>query len=102
VKERRSKSLTQTDDILFNGEFWTGSTSLDYGIIDGIDDMYSYTRKKFGPDVKFEYIDQKQSMVKRLFGVYKNPGVAEVADEISESFIAKIESKLMHNRFDIK
>ena len=42
VKKRRKIQLTQTDDILFNGEFWAGKTALDYVLIDGIDDFYSF------------------------------------------------------------
>src|SRR5690606_20949369 len=38
IKERRKGRITQTDDIIFNGEFWTGQKALDYGLIDGIDD----------------------------------------------------------------
>ena len=46
VKERRIGKLTQEDDILFNGEFWSGKTAADFSLIDGIDDMYSFIKKE--------------------------------------------------------
>ena len=45
VKTRRAGKLTQQDEILFNGEFWAGQTALDYGLIDGIGDMYSVMKE---------------------------------------------------------
>lgn len=100
VKQRRGRMLTQDDSILFNGEFWTGQIAVDYGLIDGIDDMYSYFKKNIGDDVKFEYIEQKTSFFKKLFNSSKTP--EEIADVFIDKAVDKIESKLMENRFNLK
>lgn len=65
VKSRRKGRLTQNDDILFNGEFWSGKIAEDFGLVDGIDDMYSFIRKKFGEKVKIDYIKPKESWFKK-------------------------------------
>lgn len=109
VKESRKGRLTQTDDILFNGEFWHGLKALDYGLIDGIEDLYSFIYKKYGNEVKIEYIEQKQSWFKKRFGIsLNNDGalrnkelIKEMADQITEAALDKIESRLLKNKFDL-
>ena len=68
IKTRRGRFITQDDEIVFNGEFWTGQIALDYGLIDGISDVYTYVHDKFGDDVKFDYVAQKKSFIKQLIG----------------------------------
>ena len=67
VKTSRKGRLTQSDDILFNGEFWSGTVSENFGLIDGIDNMYNFIRKKFGERVKIDYIKPKESWFKKRF-----------------------------------
>ena len=67
IKASRKGRLTQSDDILFNGEFWSGETAEDFGLVDGVDDMYSFIRKKFGEKVKIDYIRPKESWFKKRF-----------------------------------
>jgi signal peptide peptidase SppA len=70
IKSRRKGRLTQNDDILFNGEFWSGQTATDFGLVDGVDNMYSFIRKKFGDKVKIEYVTPKESWFKKKFMSY--------------------------------
>lgn len=98
VKQRRAGKLTQTDDILFNGEFWTGLKALDYGLIDGIDDLYSFINKRYGDDVKIEYIENKQSWFKKKFCT-SSP--AKITEEIADVVLDKIESRLLESKFNI-
>ncbi len=100
VKERRAGKLTQSDDILFNGEFWTGQTAVDYGLVDGIDDVYSFIQNKFGDNVKVEHIEQKQSWFKKCLGVSQMS--KEIATDIASSFIEAVETKLQNSKFDLK
>ncbi len=67
VKTSRKGRLTQNDDILFNGEFWSGIVAEDFGLIDGIDNMYNFIRKKFGDRVTIDYIKPKESWFKKRF-----------------------------------
>jgi signal peptide peptidase SppA len=100
VKTRRAGRLTQSDEILFNGEFWTGQTALDYGLIDGIDDMYSYIGKHWGEDIKIEYIENKQSWLRKKLGM--STSSEDIAYEISDGFVSAIEDRLTHSGFKIK
>ena len=63
VKERRGSKITQSDEVLFEGDFWLAKQALDYGLIDGIGDVRTIMRKKFGDDVLLPII----SSTPRLF-----------------------------------
>lgn len=98
VKERRKARLTQTDDIIFNGEFWTGQKALDYGLIDGIDDLYSFISKRYGNEVKLEYIKNKQSWFKRKIGMAH---AKDMAQEVMETALDRIEAQFIKGKFDL-
>lgn len=96
VKTSRIGKLTQDDDILFNGEFWSGRSAVDFGLIDGIEDMYSFIKQKFGDDIKFEYISTKQSWLKKKLGM-----VNHQPQEFADSIVDALEHKLIKSRFNI-
>lgn len=98
VKTRRTGKLTQQDDVLFNGEFWAGQTALDYGLIDGIGDIYSIMKEKFGSDIKFQYLCAKQPWLKKKLGMASKI----LADSFATSLISSVENKITNDKFDIK
>ncbi|HJD58919.1 MAG TPA: S49 family peptidase [Rickettsia endosymbiont of Ceroptres masudai] len=98
VKTRRVGKLTQQDEILFNGEFWAGQTALDYGLIDGIGDMYSVMKEKFGDNIKFQYLCAKQPWLKKKLGM----GSKILTDNLADSLIDAVENKIVNDKFDIK
>ncbi len=64
VKSSRGGKITQSDEILFEGGFWTANIALDYGLIDGLQDIYSFIEEKFGDKVKIKYPKVKKSWLK--------------------------------------
>ncbi len=90
VKKRRIGKLTQEDDILFNGKFWSGETAVDFGLIDGINDMYSFIKQKYGNDVTIKYVATKQSWLKKNFSIVRKDFVQEFSDTLIEAIISKI------------
>jgi len=100
VKKRRGSRLTQSDDILFTGEFWTGETALDYGLIDGLDNVYSFIEKHYGDNIKIEYIEGQQSWIKKKLGMVNIS--EQFASDLSENIISKAEEKLISSKFEMK
>ena len=92
VKERRGGKLTQSDEFLFNGEFWTGELAVDFGLIDEIGDMYSVIFEKFGDDVNIEYITPKQSWLKKKLEFASASLSSNFADSIADTLIQKTKS----------
>jgi len=51
VKERRG-DLLREDSEIFSGLFWTGGKARDLGLVDGLGDLRSILKAKFGEDAK--------------------------------------------------
>jgi signal peptide peptidase SppA len=56
VRERRGDRLKVPDSELFSGEFWTGRRGLELGLVDGIDDLRTAMRRRFGDEVRLRPI----------------------------------------------
>jgi signal peptide peptidase SppA len=69
VKASRKGKLTQDDDVLFNGEFWTAENAVDFGLIDGIDNMYNFIKERFGDETKIQYVGPKESWLKKRMNI---------------------------------
>ncbi|MBB4077004.1 signal peptide peptidase SppA [Bartonella fuyuanensis] len=62
VKERRAEKLT--DDLnLFTGMFWSGKKSVELGLIDGLNDVRSVIKERFGDDAKLRLITPPKSFL---------------------------------------
>ena len=56
VRDRRGGRLKGTDDDLFTGEFWTGTRARELGLIDGLGDLRTVMRGRFGEKVKLRLV----------------------------------------------
>ena len=52
VKESRDLRLQGDESTLFSGEIWTARTAIDLGLIDGIDQVEAFIKKKYGANVR--------------------------------------------------
>ncbi|MEX2451168.1 MAG: S49 family peptidase, partial [Rhodospirillales bacterium] len=103
VKSRRAGKLKGADETLFSGDFWTGTRALEYGLIDGIGDLRSVMREKFGERVKFRLVEPpRRSLLRRLQG-----GSVGLADPLAgpeawgAGMLAAVEERLLWNRFGL-
>lgn len=98
VKERRGTKLSDYDD-LFTGQFWTGLTALQLGLIDGLGDMRSHLRKLYGEKTKFNLIQPSRG----LFGRKNTGGIshAQMIGAAGESLISTMEEKALWSRYGL-
>jgi signal peptide peptidase SppA len=69
VRERRGEKLNDSYEDLFTGAFWVGAEALDLGLVDGLGDIRSILRQRFGEDVKFRMIEPaRPPLLGRLLG----------------------------------
>ncbi|WP_040639359.1 S49 family peptidase [Microvirga lotononidis] len=69
VRDRRGEKLNDSYDDLFSGAFWVGSEALDLGLIDGLGDIRTILRQRFGEKVQFRMIEPaRPPLLGRLFG----------------------------------
>ena len=56
VRERRQGRLKGDEAELFSGRFWAGRTALALGLVDGLGDLRTVMREKFGEKVRLKLI----------------------------------------------
>jgi signal peptide peptidase SppA len=57
VRDRRGEKLNDSYDDLFSGAFWVGAEALDLGLVDGLGDIRTILRQRFGEKVRFRMIE---------------------------------------------
>src|SRR5713226_4173235 len=73
VKERRGARLVGPENDLFSGEFWTGNKAVELGIADGVGDLRSVLRERFGDEVMTPLVPTGRGWLGRA-----QPGVGAV------------------------
>src|SRR3954471_9324962 len=68
VKDSRGARLKGADDLLFTGEFWAGEKSVSLGLADGIGDLRSTLRARYGDKVLMPLIAPASGMLSGLLG----------------------------------
>jgi len=94
VRSSRGARLKGDDDVLFSGEFWTGRRALDLGLIDGIGDLRSVMRARFGEKVRFQVVGAPTSWLRRRLGLSGPPDWAR-------DLLAAAEERALWARFGL-
>jgi signal peptide peptidase SppA len=69
VRTRRGAKLNDSYEDLFSGAFWVGAEAVDLGLIDGLGDIRSIIRQRFGEKVRFRMIEPpRPPLLGRLLG----------------------------------
>jgi len=69
VRTRRGEKLNDSYEDLFSGAFWVGAEAVDLGLVDGLGDIRSVLRQRFGENVQFRMIEPaRPPLLARLIG----------------------------------
>lgn len=103
VKESRGARLKGTDDTLFTGEYWAGDSSIALGLADGIGDLRSTLRARYGEKVLTPVIAQPSGLLSGLLG-RKSPGAGQLSAMESmaglpDELISAIETRAIWAKF---
>lgn len=96
VRERRKGKLNADEIELFSGEFWTGSRALELGLVDGIGDIRTVMKDRFGEKVKFKDFGQGTSWLRRRLGLSLFQ-----KSNLFEDFLHSLEARLMWSKFGL-
>ncbi|AGF74231.1 protease sohB [Bartonella australis AUST/NH1] len=97
VKERRATKLSDDADI-FTGKFWSGKKSVELGLIDGLGDVLSIVKERFGCDTKLRLISPPKS----FFGPKIPSGVASnMAYEAIDGALMAAEERALWQRYNL-
>jgi signal peptide peptidase SppA len=94
VRERRGSRLKGEDADLFSGEIWGARRALALGLIDGIGDLRSVLRGRFGEKVRMILVGPRRGWLRRRLGL-------EVPEAWAEEAIAAIEARALWARYGL-
>ena len=69
VRERRRGRLKADEEVLFSGEFWTGRKAMELGLIDGLGDLRTVLRERYGKNLRFRVFGPEQGWLRRRIGI---------------------------------
>ena len=104
VKLRRGERLTASDATVFNGDVWTGERALELGLVDGLGDMRTIIRRKYGPDVRFLTVERPMGWLQRRFGGFTSlpsHGGDAVSGGWAGELLTAVEERALWARFGL-
>ncbi len=100
VRDRRGKKLKGTDKKLFSGEFWTGESALAMGLVDGIGDLRTVMRDRYGEKVRLKVVGRRSSRFRRMFSAGMESG-GDFGADWPDRLLAAAEARAMWSRFGL-
>jgi len=102
VKERRGKRLKGSKTKVFNGDVWTAEEAKKLGVIDGVGDMRSVLKDRFGENVRILRISPPRASLWSMLSVRRNTVEGSDINLFSaEDMLGAIEARMMWNRWGL-
>lgn len=93
ITNRRGKKLGDNPEALFDGRIWVGQGAVDAGLADGIGDLRSTMRKRFGDKVRLVGMNREKGWLSRRLGAQA------LVDRGVDSGIQALEDRLRWQAF---
>lgn len=103
VKQRRGTRLKDDPD-LFTGQFWTGKRGFELGLVDGLGDMRSVLRNRFGDKTRMQLIAPPRGLLGWRFGRFAQQegfSVSDLAATAAEGLFEAAERRALWSRFGL-
>jgi ClpP class serine protease len=81
---RKSKLKDPEKNNIFTGEFWTGSSALKLGLIDGLGNADQVLKEKFGEDVVIKNFEKPKSWIGRKLSASIDGQLTNTMNSIEE------------------
>ena len=104
VGRRRGRRLRDAEEDLFTGEFWTGKRAQDLGLIDGLGDLRTVLRDRFGDKVRLKVMQQKRGFFRRKLGLQLGDtggSLDRAGYSVGAGLLASVEERAMWSRFGL-
>ena len=99
VKQSRGERLKGLEKTLFSGEYWTGNKAVELGLADGIGDLRSVLRARFGDEVVTPLVSAGRGWLGRV-----QPGVLEPLlrrADLPEEIVSALEARAIWARYGL-
>ena len=100
VRSRRGGKLKAEESVLFSGEFWTGRQALDLGLIDGLGDLRSVLRARYGSKVRFRVFGTESRWLRRRLGLGSRTSAID-AGGLVDDMIGALEARAVWARYGL-
>jgi len=99
VRSRRAGKLKGDEALLFTGEIFSGRRAVEHGLIDGIGDLRSVMRARFGERVRLRLVEPERRRLAWLswFGLPRRVDLGDVAFDL----LARLEERMIWARFGL-
>ena len=102
VRERRGKRLKGDDDTLFNGDVWTGGRALEVGLVDGLGDLRTVLRDRFGERVRLRTVGSSKGWFRRRLGfALDSPEGLAPPEAFIDGIVNSMEARALWARYGI-
>ena len=98
VRRRRTGKIDEADETLFTGDVLTGRTAMERGLIDGIGEVRSVMRARYGEKVRLRPVAPER---RRWPFLSRLPFVAREPFSMFAEFVDYIEARLLWARFGL-
>jgi signal peptide peptidase SppA len=103
VKSSRGARLKGADETLFTGEYWAGERAVSLGLADGVSDLRSTLRARYGEKVLTPLIAPASGMLAGLMGrrspAASSLGALDAAAALPDELISALETRAIWARF---
>jgi signal peptide peptidase SppA len=100
VKASRGERLKGPEKTVFSGEYWTGNKAVELGLADGIGDLRSTLRQRFGENVVTPLISAPRSWFGRAQGGIGFDGLLQPPD-LAEQLLSALEARAIWARYGL-
>jgi signal peptide peptidase SppA len=104
VKQSRGARLKGSDDFLFSGEYWAGDTSVTLGIADGIGDLRTILRARYGDKVRTPVVAPPTGLLSGLLGRKAGAGTSVLREGLTglpDGLISSLEERAIWAKFGL-
>jgi serine protease SohB len=101
VRRRRAGKLKTSEEELFDGRFWTGTKAVELGLVDGIGDLRSVMRERYGVKVRLDLVGDSRPWWRRWMGL---PGMRRSAPDTGDwaaALVGAIEECALWSRYGL-
>ncbi len=99
VRSRRGAKLRDDPD-MFTGLFWTGKKGLELGLVDGLGDMRSVLKERYGPKTQLKLISAQRGLLSR-FSPFGSRISSDIAANAADGLIDAAQERALWSRFGL-
>lgn len=96
VRQRRDGKLMGDEASLFNGDIWTGRQAVELGLVDGLGDLRSTMRARYGDKVRLRLVGQRRPLWSRWFGPH-----SLAPHSLAPDLLAALEERMAWGRWGL-